>query len=60
MKVSYYPGCSLHGTAKEYDQSVKAVSRALAKKVGVPVPPGSDGAVENEQDALACLLYTSP
>lgn len=29
MKVQYYPGCSLHGTAKEYDQSVKAVSRAL-------------------------------
>lgn len=31
----------------------KAVSRALAKKAGVPVPPGSDGVVENEQDALA-------
>jgi len=29
LKVSYYPGCSLHGTAKEYDQSVKAMSRAL-------------------------------
>jgi heterodisulfide reductase subunit B2 len=29
LKVQYYPGCSLHGTAKEYDQSVKAVSRAL-------------------------------
>ncbi len=29
MKVSYYPGCSLHATAKEYDQSVKAVSAAL-------------------------------
>ncbi|MBA4424243.1 MAG: heterodisulfide reductase subunit B [Syntrophus sp. (in: bacteria)] len=29
MKVSYYPGCSLHGTAKEYDQSVRAVSRTL-------------------------------
>jgi heterodisulfide reductase subunit B len=29
VKVSYYPGCSLHGTAKEYDQSVKAVSSAL-------------------------------
>ena len=29
MKVSYYPGCSLHATAKEYDQSVRAVSRAL-------------------------------
>ena len=31
----------------------KAVSRALAKKAGVPVPPGSDGNVENEQEALA-------
>ena len=30
----------------------KAVSRALAKKAGVPIPPGSDGMVENEQDAL--------
>ena len=30
----------------------KAVSRALAKKAGVPVPPGSEGTVENEQDAL--------
>lgn len=29
MKVSYYPGCSLHATGKEYDQSVKAVSQAL-------------------------------
>jgi len=29
LKVAYYPGCSLHGTAKEYDQSVRAVSRAL-------------------------------
>jgi acetyl-CoA carboxylase biotin carboxylase subunit len=31
----------------------KAVSRMLAKKAGVPPPPGSDGTVENEQDALA-------
>src|SRR5882762_5378733 len=30
----------------------KAVSRALAKKAGVPVPPGSDGLVDNEQEAL--------
>jgi len=29
LKVSYYPGCSLHATGKEYDQSVKAVSDAL-------------------------------
>src|SRR3954471_10514117 len=31
----------------------KAVSRALAKKANVPIPPGSDGMIENEQDALA-------
>ena len=30
MKVSYYPGCSLHATAREYDESVRAVSHALA------------------------------
>ena len=29
----------------------KAVSRNLAKKAGVPTPPGSEGLVENEQDA---------
>ncbi len=31
----------------------KAVSRTLAKKVGVPTPPGSESTVEKEQDALA-------
>ena len=31
----------------------KAVSRNLARKAGVPTPPGSDGVVENEQQALA-------
>ena len=30
----------------------KAVSRTLAKKAGVPIPPGSEGMVENEQEAL--------
>jgi heterodisulfide reductase subunit B len=29
MKVAYYPGCSLHGTAKEYDLSVLAVCKEL-------------------------------
>lgn len=31
----------------------KAVSRALAKKAGVPTPPGSEGTIEKEQEALA-------
>ena len=31
----------------------KALSRNLAKKAGVPTPPGSDGLIENEQAALS-------
>jgi acetyl-CoA carboxylase biotin carboxylase subunit len=31
----------------------KALSRNLAKKAGVPVPPGSEGLVASEQDALS-------
>ncbi|MBT6379267.1 MAG: ATP-grasp domain-containing protein, partial [Opitutales bacterium] len=31
----------------------KAVSRELAKKAGVPIPPGSVGAVESEEEALS-------
>jgi len=29
MKVAYYPGCSLHGTAEEYDESTRMVCKAL-------------------------------
>lgn len=29
MKLAYYPGCSLHGTAKEYDLSTQAVCKEL-------------------------------
>jgi len=29
MKVSYYPGCSLHGMAVEYDESIRSVCNAI-------------------------------
>ena len=29
MKLAYYPGCSGHGTSKEYESSTRAVCRAL-------------------------------
>lgn len=29
MKLSYYPGCSLEGTALDYDRSVRAICRTL-------------------------------
>jgi len=32
-EVSYYPGCSLHGTAREYDESIRGVSNLLDLKL---------------------------
>ena len=29
LEVSYYPGCSLHGMAAEYDESIRAVCETL-------------------------------
>jgi heterodisulfide reductase subunit B len=34
LKVSYYPGCALHGTAREYDESTKAVGTMLGVELG--------------------------
>ncbi len=28
-EITYYPGCSLHGTAREYDESFRAVAKLL-------------------------------
>jgi heterodisulfide reductase subunit B len=28
-EISYYPGCSLHGTAREYDDSIRGVAKLL-------------------------------
>ncbi len=32
-EISYYPGCSLHGTAREYDDSIRGVSKLLDIKL---------------------------
>jgi heterodisulfide reductase subunit B len=29
MKIGYYPGCSLHATSREFDESLRAVARVL-------------------------------
>ncbi len=31
--VAYYPGCSLHGTSREFDESLRAVTRALGIRI---------------------------
>lgn len=33
MNVSYYPGCSLHGTAREYSESIEAICHTLDVKL---------------------------
>ncbi|MDW7726839.1 MAG: CoB--CoM heterodisulfide reductase iron-sulfur subunit B family protein [Candidatus Methanoperedens sp.] len=38
MKLAYYPGCTLHGTAREYDASTKAV----CKTAGIELTEISD------------------
>ncbi len=38
MKYAYYPGCSLHSTAKEYDTSL----RAVCEKVGIELEEVKD------------------
>lgn len=37
MKIAYYPGCSLHGSAKELDVSIKAIAGPLGMDI-VEVP----------------------
>ena len=29
MKIGFYPGCSLNGTSREYNESVKAIGKAM-------------------------------
>jgi len=40
MKIGYYPGCSLEGTARDFDESVRAVLGALGVEL-VEVPDWS-------------------
>jgi heterodisulfide reductase subunit B len=37
MKIGYYPGCSLLGSSREFDESVRALSRAIGLEL-VEVP----------------------
>lgn len=37
MKIGYYPGCSLQGSSKEFDESVRAVCKAIGLEL-VEVP----------------------
>ncbi len=58
MKVSYYPGCSLHGTAREYEES----TRAVCKMLGIELQELSDwnccgaSSAHSTNEALAIAL----
>jgi len=58
VKVSYYPGCSLHGTALEYEES----TRAVCKMLGIELQELSDwnccgaSSAHSTNEALAIAL----
>lgn len=57
-RVAYYPGCSLHSTASEYDASTRAVARELGLELVEPegwVCCGT-GAAHTESRELATIL----
>ncbi|HJW90500.1 MAG TPA: heterodisulfide reductase-related iron-sulfur binding cluster [Anaerolineales bacterium] len=56
--IAYYPGCSLHSTAKEYNHSTKAVCQALDLKLVEPkgwVCCGSSAAHRSDHQAALRL-----
>ncbi len=56
--VAYYPGCSLHSTAKEFNESTKAVCEALDMKLVEPkgwVCCGSSAAHRSDPQAAVRL-----
>jgi heterodisulfide reductase subunit B len=56
--VAYYPGCSLHSTAAEYDQTIRAVAAVLGLKL--VEPPGwtccGSSPAHSTDPTLAALL----
>ena len=37
--LGYYPGCSLHGTGRELDQSIRALAEVAGDDPTEPIPP---------------------
>ena len=61
MNTGYYPGCSTHGTAQEFDLSTKAV----CKKLDIKIPEieewiccGASPAHQTNEDLSLALPYT--
>ena len=60
MEYGYYPGCSLHGTAKEFDQSIRVIFKGMGIELK-EVPDwnccgASSGHATNEELALALAV----
>ena len=61
MKTGYYPGCSAHGTAQEFDMSTKAIF----KKLDIKIPEieewvccGASPAHQTSEELSLALPYT--
>lgn len=59
MKFSYYPGCTLHSTAVEYDQSARAVCKTLGIEL-VDVPGWACCGATSAHSVNELLAYALP
>ncbi|UCH78236.1 MAG: CoB--CoM heterodisulfide reductase iron-sulfur subunit B family protein [Candidatus Coatesbacteria bacterium] len=59
MKFSYYPGCTLHSTGAEYDQSVRAVCHTLGIEL-VEIPGWGCCGATSAHSVNELLAYALP
>ena len=59
MKFSYYPGCTLHSTAVEYDQSARAVCKTLGIEL-VDIPGWACCGATSAHSVNELLAYALP
>jgi len=59
VKYSYYPGCTLHSTAVEYDESAHAVCEALGVEL-VPIPGWACCGATSAHSVNELLAYALP
>lgn len=60
MRIGFYPGCSLNGTSREYNESVKALAQAMGLEL-IELKDwnccGATAAHSMSKQLVSCLTY---
>ena len=60
MRIGFYPGCSLNGTSREYNESVKALAQAMGLEL-IELKDwnccGATAAHSMSKQLFSCLTY---